>query len=289
MARPTLQVLMSLCSPLSPDLVVYNRIPKSGSSTMLKIIHSAAIANNFTVVSSSEYNVHIHQTIEDERRIVDQLVGLLERHPGRRVLFEMHFKYINLAQYLSARVASRIAYINLMRSPRKLIGSAYYWLGDMCGCNLLAVQPWCSQFLRDRARGRCNPGTNSTRSINAFVAEHLRTSSSMASSQLNTLTEPRIGPLFLCTDAPHPWHSVCNYNELFDLPPDATVGRHTLAQQTATSRVAIGARSQLDALRVSQARGWHLTHLICTCTCTCTCTYICQVSAHGEICCSRRA
>ena len=250
MARPTLQVLMSLCSPLSPDLVVYNRIPKSGSSTMLKIIHSAAIANNFTVVSSSEYNVHIHQTIEDERRIVDQLVGLLERHPGRRVLFEMHFKYINLAQYLPARVASRIAYINMMRSPRKLIASGYYWLGDMCGCNPLAVQPWCSQYLRDKARGRCNPGTNSTRSINTFVTEHLRTPSSMISPQLKALAEPRIGPLFLCTDAPHPWQSVCNYDELFALPPDATAGRHTLAQRTATSRVAIGARSQLDALRV---------------------------------------
>ena len=217
---------------------------------MLKIIHSAAIANNFTVVSSREYNVFVRQTIEDERRIADRLVGLLERHPRRRVLFEMQFKYINLEQYLPARVASRIAYINLMRSPRELIASEYYWMGDMCGCNQRAVQPWCSHIVRKKARGMCNPGTNSTRSINAFVADHLRTPSSIASAQLSTIAQPRVGPLFLCTDAPHPkWHAVCNFQELFALPPNATVGRHTLDQRVATLRVAIGARSELDALR----------------------------------------
>jgi hypothetical protein len=43
---------------------------------------------------------------------------------------------------------------------------------------------------------------------------------------------------------------VCNFHELFALPPNATVGRHTLDQRVATLRVAVGARSQLDALWV---------------------------------------
>ena len=45
--------------PSVPDLVIYNRVPKCGSTTMLQVLNHIQNENNFTVYNQIEPNLSV--------------------------------------------------------------------------------------------------------------------------------------------------------------------------------------------------------------------------------------
>jgi len=140
-APPRGQEAQPLCSVLSAvRLLVYNRVPKTGSSTMQTIIKNAAKANGFKFVSSKDY---VHQRlpgVAEEKHFAQQLKELLKGH--QRVVFDRHVYWVNLTQHLAGVLRRhQIAYINLLREPISMLTSTYYFHQD-CRCTF--KHDWCS-------------------------------------------------------------------------------------------------------------------------------------------------
>jgi len=145
-APPRGQEAQPLCSVLSAvRLLVYNRVPKTGSSTMQTIIKNAAKANGFKFVSSKDY---VHQRlpgVAEEKHFAQQLKELLKGH--QRVVFDRHVYWVNLTQHLAGVLRRhQIAYINLLREPISMLTSTYYFHQD-CRCTF--KQDWCKVDKRD--------------------------------------------------------------------------------------------------------------------------------------------
>jgi len=128
------------CSALrSARLLVFNRVPKTGSTTLQTIMRQAAKVNGFLYVSSNDYTHHRLPTVTAERSFARGLARLLAG--GRRVAFDRHVLWVNLTHHLRGVLRpSEIAYINLVRDPIATLTSAYYFEQD-CSCRTHGQ--WC--------------------------------------------------------------------------------------------------------------------------------------------------
>ena len=126
---------------LDPYLVIYNRIPKSGSTSLLRMIDAASKTNHFRHVSTRDYMVR-NRTDSEERAIVN---ALLERSVRRRqrLVYDQHMYWIDVAKYARPGEAERVAFINMVREPLSLVGSNFYWIPTQCAC-VDKPQSWCA-------------------------------------------------------------------------------------------------------------------------------------------------
>lgn len=99
------------CTPRRPQVLVYNRIPKAGSSTMIALIQELAKRNDFDFVLPVPYYDHTAA----RGAIFDALAS------GRRTLVCNHFNFPQLLY------ADRVAYMNVMRKPVDRCTSLYYY------------------------------------------------------------------------------------------------------------------------------------------------------------------
>lgn len=101
------------------NVLVYNRIPKSGSTLMLGLLYSLAKSLGYLVIRG-RYHSYRHWTTNDR-------VGLgyfLEQAAGRaRTVYVQHQHYVNFTENRQQQPV----YINIMRDPVEHLISSYYY------------------------------------------------------------------------------------------------------------------------------------------------------------------
>ena len=139
-----------LCPAPQPTarLVVYNRLAKAGSSTLLQLMsgagrwerdlaHGKGRNTSFAMIAG-DVN-HERLTTGEQRRLVNQLVGKAACRP---VLFEQHIPYFSFAAFDVAEPT----YIQLVREPTARWVSMHYFLRK-CFCGKNGTSPaflWCN-------------------------------------------------------------------------------------------------------------------------------------------------
>ncbi|XP_072051962.1 uronyl 2-sulfotransferase-like [Amphiura filiformis] len=105
------------------DRVVFNRVGKCGSRSVIFLLRHLAIINNFNMISSAIYN----QTRIDEAW-QERLVHSIELFKTP-FIFEKHLHYVNFPKYGSKLPV----YINIIRDPLARLVSFYYYtrFGDV--------------------------------------------------------------------------------------------------------------------------------------------------------------
>ena len=88
----------------NPRVLVYNRIAKAGSSSLLNLIHKLSKVNNFSVFTSFQYD---NRTVAE--RIID---NALSKKSNERSIIVEHFHFISKYTF-----DDRVAFFNLARNP----------------------------------------------------------------------------------------------------------------------------------------------------------------------------
>ena len=122
-----------------PKLVFYNRVPKCGSTTMLRYIDAASRRDGFSedgsrrsfgFFSSADFNSdHFHPDRHKRHEILREMV---RQSGGRAALFERHIHYLEMDDMDDLETTP--AYVNLLRDPGTLRASSFYFARD-CICN----------------------------------------------------------------------------------------------------------------------------------------------------------
>ncbi|KAG7672294.1 hypothetical protein Ndes2526B_g06713 [Nannochloris sp. 'desiccata'] len=113
----------SACTPRDPQVIVYNRIPKAGSTTLISLLSHLAGKNNFTLVLPTPYYSH-----PAARNAV-----LTALTTGTRTVICNHFNFPEILYGGSIdasninRNTQQVAYINVMRNPVDRCASFYYY------------------------------------------------------------------------------------------------------------------------------------------------------------------
>ena len=109
-------------------LVVFNRVPKCGSSSLEAVIKRQASHSGrqrFSFERSRDFTNNSLSDI-DQRRVAETVTAMARQ---RRVLYDRHILYINFAHF---RLPKPV-YINLIRDPVKMqISAFYFWRQCVC-------------------------------------------------------------------------------------------------------------------------------------------------------------
>ena len=133
----------------APPLVVFNRVPKCGSTSLEAAIKREASAGRFVFERSSNF-VNNSLSASDQQRLAEEVTGMGRRH---RTLYDRHVLYID---FFALRLP-RPVYINLIRDPISMQVSAFYFWRQ---CVCVTKQPFCDEVRRprgSRAMGLCSP------------------------------------------------------------------------------------------------------------------------------------
>jgi len=105
--------------------VIFNRVPKCGSTTLERIIKKQARHRGFVFSRSKDY---VNNSIDEveQRRFAEHVTAMAKRG---RVVYDRHVLYVNFARF----GVPTPAYINLLRDPLRMQVSAYYFWRD-CIC-----------------------------------------------------------------------------------------------------------------------------------------------------------
>ena len=107
-----------------PAFVLYNRVPKCGSSTLKSIVNQLRFRNGFVSIDSLEKDPYfgkmlMHQNVGQ----VAETKKLIQRLENKTVFTE-HSHFVNLD-------TPAVAYINLIRDPIARVNSAYCYARDL--------------------------------------------------------------------------------------------------------------------------------------------------------------
>lgn len=104
----------------TPLFILYNRIPKCGSTTLLKLIKRLSVKNQFDFIASKIYNKEklLNGAFDEFKDWIQQRLS-----SGNFTFFNRHLFYIDMPQF-----KDNIVYINLMRDPVQRFISGYYYL-----------------------------------------------------------------------------------------------------------------------------------------------------------------
>ena len=109
-------------STMNDDLVViFNRVPKTGSTSFMKVVYKLIKANKF---SSLYVNISIKRpmTLLGESWLIRNISRWKEVRP---VIFHGHFPFVNFVKYGSS---TNPVYINIIRDPLQRLVSFYYFM-----------------------------------------------------------------------------------------------------------------------------------------------------------------
>ncbi|KAL1528261.1 hypothetical protein AB1Y20_009618 [Prymnesium parvum] len=125
----------SACARLgaaSPNLIVFNRVPKCGSTTLEHIIRRQSLRRAFRFVRSEDY-ANNSMNLKDQRRFATMASEL---GANGRMVYDRHVLYVDFARFgLPAPT-----YINIVRDPLAMELSAYYFWRQ---CVCITRQPFC--------------------------------------------------------------------------------------------------------------------------------------------------
>jgi dermatan/chondrotin sulfate uronyl 2-O-sulfotransferase UST len=105
-----------------PNRIIYNRVPKSASTTVRTLLHQLASKRQFTFYSK-EIFVPFLLTSEVQREVIYDL-----ETAKLPVLYERHMYFIDVDAFAKPRPL----YINLIRDPLEQTLSAYYYSRQTC-------------------------------------------------------------------------------------------------------------------------------------------------------------
>lgn len=120
------------CPALAPLLVVWTRIPKTGSTTAEKIMMAAAATMRFHVFSHGPA-LPFSMSPEEEREWADFALNRTVRgrnawrRPVRGVFFGAHRWHVDFAKYATAEEMARVEYVTVTREPTAQLASDFYW------------------------------------------------------------------------------------------------------------------------------------------------------------------
>ena len=122
---------MSLCSPHETRLIIFNRVPKCGSTSLEVILRRhAQERSGFAIVRSADFSNH-SMNKRQQLALADDLVA---KAIGRRTLYDRHMLYFHLtALPLRVKLSPPPVWINLVREPLRMQTSAFYfWRHCVC-------------------------------------------------------------------------------------------------------------------------------------------------------------
>eukprot|EP00795_Rhopilema_esculentum_P006331 gene6331-11764_t len=118
----SIQPRVQIDSTMNDDLVViFNRVPKTGSTSFMKVVYGLINANKF---SSLYVNISIKRpmTLLGESWLIHNISRWKEVRP---VIFHGHFPFVNFVKYGSS---TNPVYINIIRDPLQRLVSFYYFM-----------------------------------------------------------------------------------------------------------------------------------------------------------------
>ncbi|XP_064110796.1 heparan sulfate 2-O-sulfotransferase pipe-like [Macrobrachium nipponense] len=131
---------------LHPRVLVYNRVPKCGSSTMIGTLLELSKLNGFTHLHSSNYN-----NIWMNRTMLEYMTtGWLEVSKSMRFSFDRHLLFFEVQRFKEGEVA----WMNLIREPVERFVSKYYYTQQYQGTTKVRSLEDC---LGDADRSQCLP------------------------------------------------------------------------------------------------------------------------------------
>lgn len=108
---------------LSEDrIIIYNRVPKTGSTSLMGIAYDLCGSNKFNVIHlNTTKNSHV-LSLPDQASFVQNLTSWKERRP---MIVHGHLSFLNFGQF---GVKDKPIYINMVREPLERLISYYYFL-----------------------------------------------------------------------------------------------------------------------------------------------------------------
>ena len=119
--------------------VVFNRVPKCGSTTLEHIVRNQSLVCGYDFKRSADY-VNSSVQREEQREFVGLISGLAKRG---RVVYDRHIHFIDFTDF----GAEQPQYINLIRDPIQMQISTYYFWHD-CACR--THRPFCQAAWQPR-------------------------------------------------------------------------------------------------------------------------------------------
>ncbi|XP_042884941.1 uncharacterized protein LOC122261392 [Penaeus japonicus] len=110
-------------SPVYPRIVIYNRVPKCASATMLRICRSLSEINKFTFNNMKETGIS-HKKRSQQKNLAD---WIFNRPFTARHFFFKHITYLNFTRFGYWEPT----WINIVRHPVKRLISHYYYKGPL--------------------------------------------------------------------------------------------------------------------------------------------------------------
>ncbi|UXI21170.1 hypothetical protein NH340_JMT07113 [Sarcoptes scabiei] len=106
-----------------PLMVVYNRVPKTGSTSFMGIVYDLCNENRFNVMHlNTTKNSHVI-SLSDQIRFVRNVTRWYERQP---LLIHGHIAFVNFQRF--SLTSTKPLYINIIRKPIDRLVSYYYFL-----------------------------------------------------------------------------------------------------------------------------------------------------------------
>ncbi|KAK3728766.1 hypothetical protein RRG08_013492 [Elysia crispata] len=103
-------------------VVLYNRVPKTGSTTLLGIIDQLSLTNSYQAINFNISRLQRVLGLADQRRFVTNISNWEEVKP---VVYHGHLAFLDFQSY---GVKQLPIYINMVRDPLERLMSHYYFL-----------------------------------------------------------------------------------------------------------------------------------------------------------------
>jgi len=129
----------------SAMLVIFNRVPKTGSSAVQQLLMAASRQNQWELLTSQDYNGRNAETRPLRCALLADLIGRSVLK-NRRLVYDQHVYHLSLNECnVPAHIQRRVASFSILREPRARAASEYFFWRDNCAaCNSSLVQPWCN-------------------------------------------------------------------------------------------------------------------------------------------------
>lgn len=105
-------------------IIVYNRVPKCGSSSMLKILDNLSKEHRQFIHEHARNRTSSRFQTADQIRLRQSLIDHAKHHIGRPLLYDQHFHFFDMVSTSDVT----FKYINLIRDPLKQALSSFDYL-----------------------------------------------------------------------------------------------------------------------------------------------------------------